>query len=617
MNILPAVLLGLPLAVSGCAAVRSTGTRAIPMDTHSYADPSRVRVTHVSLDLALDTAAREAKGSVTLTIERADRKAPLLLDVRGLAIEGIEGSDGSSRRFELGPEAPALGAALSIDLAPSDRSVRIRYKTTEKSDALQWLAPEQTTDGRAPFLFTQGQAILTRTWIPLQDSPGVRVTYDARITVPAGLTAVMSAEDLGCDPSGAFRFRMDQPIPPYLIALACGDIVFRPISKRCGIWAEPSVADRARDELVDTEAMVQSAESLFGPYRWGRYDLIILPASFPFGGMENPRLTFATPTILAGDKSLVSLVAHELAHSWSGNLVTNATWRDFWLNEGFTVYFEQRIMERVYGAERSSMEKELALAELEREMKELDPRDQVLHANLEGRNPDDSFSNVPYTKGALFLMRIEEVFGRTRFDRFLRGYFDSHAFRSITTEEFVVYLKRELLHDDPARAAKIDLDMWLEHHGLPPDTPRTKSESLAKVAREVARFKAGVEPAELDTRDFVTQQWLTFLEGLDGALDASKMAALDAVFGFTSSGNSEIVCTWLRLSITNGYTPADARLEEFLVTVGRRKFLKPLYTELAKSEAGMKRARAIYERARPRYHSVSAGTVDKIVGWGM
>jgi hypothetical protein len=331
--------------------------------------------------------------------------------------------------------------------------------------------------------------------------------------------------------------------------------------------------------------------------------------------MENLRLTFATPTILAGDKSLVSLVAHELAHSWSGNLVTNATWRDFWLNEGFTVYFEQRIMERVFGVERAKMETELALADLEREMKDLEPRDQVLHVDLAGRNPDDSFSGVPYTKGALFLMRIEEIVGRDRFDRFLRGYFDSHAFQSITTEHFVEYMKRNLFAGDAESLAKLDLATWLEKPGLPSDTPRTKSASLAKVEREVARFKAGTSVAELDTKGFVTQQWLTFLEGISGALDARKMAALDDRFGFTESQNSEIACTWLRLAIANGYAPADARLVEFLMDVGRRKFLKPLYTELAKTEPGKQRALSIYEKARPRYHAVSVGTIDKIVGW--
>jgi leukotriene-A4 hydrolase len=585
------------------------------MDLHSHAQPGRVRVRHASLDLSIDFAAQRLEGLVALDLERPDAGAELTLDVQGLEIESIRGSDGGTRRFVIGPEDKNLGSALSVTLAPGDESVRIAYRTTPRSSALQWLAPEQTTDGRSPFLFTQGQSILTRTWIPLQDSPGIRITYDARVRAPAGATVVMSAEQLGQDEEGVWRFRMPQAIPPYLIALACGELAFRPISERTGIYAEPSVVDRARAEFEDTEAMVASAEQLFGPYRWGRYDLIVLPASFPFGGMENPRLTFATPTVLAGDKSLVSLVAHELAHSWSGNLVTNATWRDFWLNEGFTVYFENRIMERVYGSERARMERVLAIADLEREMKDLAPRDQVLHIDLAGRSPEDGFSGVPYTKGALFLSRVEELFGRERFDRFLRAWFDGHAFESVTTGQFLAFLDRELLSKDRAQAAKLDLHAWIEEPGLPADAPRPRSETLARVDGEIARWRAGARARDLETRGWATQQWLHFLEAIAGNLDPARMADLDQAFGLTATGNSEVVDVWLRLAIANRYPAADARLEEFLTGVGRRKYLEPLYKELAKTPEGLARAKAIYAKARPRYHAVSSGTIDEILGW--
>jgi hypothetical protein len=408
---------------------------------------------------------------------------------------------------------------------------------------------------------------------------------------------------------------MPQAIPPYLIALASGVLAFEPISARSGVWAEPSMVKAARDELVDTEAMIQAAEALFGPYRWGRYDLLVLPPSFPFGGMENPRLTFATPTILAGDKSLVSLVAHELAHSWSGNLVTNATWRDFWLNEGFTVYCEQRIMERVFGPARSVLEKDLARRSLEREMAELAPWQQVLHIELGGKHPDDGFSDVPYGKGALFLRRLEGIFGRERFDRFLRGYFEAHAFQSITTGEFVAWLKQELFAVDPAKAAAVDLDLWLEKPGLPPDAPRDPSPGLAEVDQQLARWTAGAAPRALATRGWVTQQWQHFINTLPAEIPPARLAELDQTFGFTASGNSEILCDWLVQAIKRGYHPADARLDDFLMNVGRRKFLKPLYAELAKTPAGMARAREIYARARPRYHAVSKGTIDKILNW--
>jgi aminopeptidase N len=602
------------LPLGACSTVPHDRPARIPMDIHSHCQPERARVTHASLDLEIDPTQKEIHGAVVLSLDRREVEAPLVLDAKGLAIESVKGSDGGDRLWQLGPEDPNLGAALSIELAFADTSVRVAYRTTARSEALQWLEPDQTADRAAPFLFTQGESIFTRTWIPLQDSPGVRITYDARVRGPSGSTVLMSAERAGQDADGAFRFRMDRPIPPYLIALACGKLEFRKISERCGVWAEPSVVDKAREEFADTEKMVQAAESLFGPYRWGRYDLLVLPPSFPFGGMENPCLTFVTPTVIAGDRSLVSLIAHELAHSWSGNLVTNATWSDFWLNEGFTVYFEGRIMERIYGAERAKMEAQVDLAELEREMKDLPPRDQVLHIDLKGRNPDDGVTDVPYVKGALFLERLEEIYGRGRFDRFLRSYFDSHAFRSIETEQFVTYLEKVLLAQDRDLARQIDLAKWLGQPGIPEDAPRAQSKAFADVDRQIERFEQGAAPAELETRGWVTHQWLHFLEGIAGKLDAVAMAKLDAEFRFTSTGNAEVLDTWLRLAITNGYAPADARLEEFLETVGRRKYLEPLYKELAKTEGGLARARAIYAKARPRYHALATSTIDAVLG---
>jgi aminopeptidase N len=583
------------------------------MDIHSHADPAHVRVTHASLDLEVDHEQKELRGAVVLSLDRADHESPLVLDAKGLRIEAVKGADGGPRNWQLGPEDRNLGSALTVELLWGDKTVRIEYRTSAASEALQWLAPDQTADRAAPFLFTQGQSILTRTWIPLQDSPGIRITYDARVRAPKGQTVVMSAEMAGLGDDGAFHFRMDRPIPSYLIALACGRLEFRPISGRCGIWAEPSVVERARSEFADTEKMVAAAEGLFGPYRWGRYDVIVLPPSFPFGGMENPCLTFATPTVLAGDRSLVSLVAHELAHSWSGNLVTNATWSDFWLNEGFTVYFESRIMERLYGAERARMEAMIEIASLEREMKELEPRDQILHVDLRNRHPDDGFSDVPYVKGALFLRRVEEVFGRGRFDRFLRSYFDSHAFQSITTSRFLEFLRSDLLAQDPALAAQIDLHRWIEEPGLPDDAPRPTSRALGDVDLQIARLREGVAPADLETRGWVTQQWLHFLEGIGDTLDADSMTRLDETFHFTQTGNAEVLTVWLRLAIAHGYAAADARLEEFLMTVGRRKLLEPLYKEMAKTAAGKQRAQAIYERARPRYHAVTTATIDELV----
>jgi aminopeptidase N len=605
-SLLP-VLVGL---LAACQALPGPDRpRTIVRDEHSFAEPNRVRVVHASLDLTLDFDAQVARGTAELALVRIDRDAPLVVDTDALAIEDVTGVNGTLRAWRLGPEDEHLGRALTIQLQSGDERVRIRYRTTAGTKAMQWLAPAMTTSGARPFLFTQGQSILTRSWIPLQDSPGVRITYDARVRCPAGLTALMSAEGLGRDSLGAFCFRLEQPVPPYLIALACGELEFRALSPRSGVWAEPGVIARAQAELADTEAMIVAAERLFGPYRWGRYDVLVLPPSFPYGGMENPTLTFATPTILAGDKSLVALIAHELAHSWSGNLVTNATWGDFWLNEGFTTYCENRIMEELYGAERAAMERVLEIGELEEELASLENWQELLRISLAGRSPEEGSTGVPYTKGALFLTRLEREVGRARFDAFLRGYFDCHAFRSITTQDFLDHLAREL----PEVAAAVDLDAWVDRPGLPGDAPRPTTRSLAAVDAQLAALASGVPAGELASEGWNTQQWLRFLRGLPSALSEAEMGALDAAFGFTRSGNSEIMCQWLELAVRHRYAAADARLEQFLWEVGRRKFLRPLYTALVAADAA--RARAQYARCRPRYHPVTRATLDAIVGW--
>jgi hypothetical protein len=416
-----------------------------------------------------------------------------------------------------------------------------------------------------------------------------------------------------------------------LIALAVGDLRFRSLGPRTGVYAEPPVIDRAARELSDTEKMVRATEWLYGPYRWGRYDILVLPPSFPYGGMENPRLTFATPTILAGDKSLVSLVAHELAHSWSGNLVTNATWRDFWLNEGFTVYLERRILEAVYGRAREEMEAALGLRDLNEEIATLEDRDEILHIDMTGRDPDEGSTDIPYEKGALFLRHLEQTFGRARFDQFLKSYFNHFAFQSITTEQFVAYLKQNLLRQYPALAARVPVDEWIYKPGVPASAPKPTSPAFARVEEQAQRWLRGEMPASrIPAARWTTQEWLHFLQfvseppavaggqvstGSAGASPAQRMAELDKAFHLTRSGNSEIEFQWLLMSIRNGYEPAYPRLEEFLLSVGRRKFIRPLYQELAKTPEGKQRALAIYRRARPTYHPIAVASIDADLKW--
>jgi aminopeptidase N len=539
----------------------------------------------------------------------------LVVDTRDLEIRAASAStdvpDYTPAKFELAAPDPILGAALTVELPKGAKTVRIEYETSPGASGLQWLDPEQTAGKKHPFLFTQSQAIHARSWIPLQDSPAVRVTYQARIRVAEPMKAVMSAETVDAGPK-EFRFKLDHPIPPYLIALAAGDIAFATISERTGVYAEPSVVGEAAKEFEDVDSMLKQGEALFGEYRWGRYDILVLPPSFPFGGMENARLTFATPTLLAGDKSLVGVIAHELAHSWSGNLVTNTTWRDFWLNEGFTVYLENRIQEAVFGETRALMEGALEVQGLKEEMATLEPRDQILHVDLAGRDPDEGFTQVPYVKGMLLLRTIEKAVGREKFDPFLRAYFDHFAFQSITTEDFLEYLEREL----PEAVEKVDVNAWTEEPGIPDDAAIPESSALDEVSNLRKQWLTGEATlSALPAKQWSTQEWLAFLAGLPQDVGADRMAELDAAFDLSQSQNAEILSRWLLESVKRGYEPANEPLEEFLTSVGRRKFLKPLYEELAKTEAGKKRGLEIYAKARSGYHPIAQTTVDQILGY--
>ncbi|HKE02916.1 MAG TPA: M1 family metallopeptidase [Blastocatellia bacterium] len=593
-------------------------------DAHSYSNPEQVRVRHVDLDLDVLFDRKVLKGASTLTIERAQVGADTLkLDTRDLKIiqawTSKDGTNFEPAQFTLGAADKILGAPLSVQLPQAATKVRVEYETSPTASGVQWLEPAQTAGKKYPYVFTQSESIHARSWIPLQDSPGVRMTYTANIRTPKELRAVMSAGAAlfnGPAPpnQSGYSFNMTQPIPPYLIALAAGAIAFKSLGARTGVYTEPAMLDRSARELEDTEKMVAATEKLYGPYRWDRYDILVLPPSFPIGGMENPRLTFATPTILAGDKSLVSLIAHELSHSWSGNLVTNATWRDFWLNEGFTTYLERRVIEAIYGREREEMEAALGLQNLKKTLEDLPDAGDILHVDLTGRDPDDGSTPVPYETGALFLRLLEETFGRERFDQFLKGYFERFAFQSITTADFIAHLKKNLLDPNPQLAEKIPLDEWIYKPGLPANAPKPQSDAFAKVEAHPKEWLEGKTPAaKLQTKQWSTQEWLRFLQSLPQHLNANQLKELDQAFGLTKIGNAEIAHQWLLISIRNNYKPAYPRLEEYLTSIGRQKLIKPLYEELVKTPEGNERALKIYAKARPGYHPIAQTALDKIL----
>ncbi len=585
------------------------------MDPHSCARPEEAVVTHLDLDLKVDMNARRISGTATYALKRSSGDT-VRFDTDGLSIRSVKLPDGSAAAYVLG-DTTFLGRTLSVELPEGADTVVIEYATGDAARALQWLSPEQTADKSKPFLFTQGQAILTRSWIPVQDSPGIRFTYNARVTVPNDLMAVMSAQNAQVrSEDGIYTFRMDKPIPAYLIALAVGDIAFKPIDERTGIYAEKTMLDKAVWEFADMGKMVTAAEELYGPYRWGRYDVIVLPPSFPFGGMENPMLTFATPTIIAGDRSLTALIAHELAHSWSGNLVTNANWNDFWLNEGFTVYFEHRISEKLYGADYSAMTGMLGHQDLVASIKDLEsgkhPEDTRLKLDLAGRDPDDGMTDIAYEKGYGLLRVLESKVGREKFDAFLRGYFDRFSFQSMTTERFITYLKDELLKPN---GVEVNVERWIYQTGLPDDDIVPASDRFVKVEQEIARWASGKPAKQLAVKGWSTFEWMHFVRHLPPGLDEKRSEELDQAFHFTDSGNAEILAAWLEQCVKNDYGPSYERLDSFLTQVGRRKFLIPLYEQLIATEKGRAMAMNIYAQARPNYHSVSVRTIDDMLGW--
>ena len=608
-----------PLAAQTATAPAPILTTPEAKDVWTHADPEVARVTHVSLNLDVDFATRTLGGTATLDLLAAKDAQSIVLDIDNLAISSVTDANGKPLKWAVGDADPELGSALTVELDGAQRIV-LTYRSRPGANALQWLPPEMTAGKTKPYLFSQGQAILNRSWIPTQDSPGIRQTWDATLTVPGDLVAVMSGEKLSGDkgetmPDGRrrFRFRMDKPVPPYLIAFAVGDLKFRSLGPRSGVWTEATMLDAAAREFGDVEKMIDAASALYGPYRWGRYDMLVLPPSFPYGGMENPMLTFLTPTIITGDRSNTDVVAHELAHSWSGNLVTNATWSDSWLNEGFTTYFENRIMEAVYGKERAAMYADLDWDGLQRDIRDAGGGDAAT-TRLHG-DPGATFGQLDYFKGSTFLRTIEAAVGRAKWDAYLRAYFDRHAFQPQTTTGFLADLRANLIRGDKALEAKLELDRWAYRPGLPDNAVHVTSATLAAVDAKLAAFNAGGPASAVQPAGWATQQWLRFLNGLPRQQPPARLAELDGALGLSTSNNAYVRSAWAELAIANRYEPALPGIEEFVKRVGRGLLIYPIYKDLmAQGDWGKPIALRFYEGAKAGYHPNAAAGVAKIVG---
>jgi leukotriene A-4 hydrolase/aminopeptidase len=583
------------------------------VDPHSHADDAQPRTKHLRLHLAVDFEKKRIDGRAVLELA-APASGPMDLDTKGLTISAVTASGGGEVLFEVGPEDQILGRRLRLKLPPGTNEVLVRYHTAPDAVGLQWLDPAQTEGKMHPFLFSQCQAIHARTMVPCQDTARFRVTYHAEVTVPEPLSAVMSAGPSGTiegKGTRTFLFDMPQPIPTYLLALAVGELESRDLSPRARVWAEPATVEKAAWEFAGVEEMIERAEGLFGPYEWDRYDMLVLPPSFPYGGMENPRMTFLTPTLLAGDRSLVDVVAHELAHSWTGNLVTNATAEHFWLNEGFTVWAERRILEAIHGEEAATLGWAIGQKALEDSIARFgaDSPMTKLRTHLAGIDPDDAFSSVPYEKGSRLVVLLERTVGRAAWDAFLADYMKTFRFQSITTEEFFAFLEEKL----PGTAAKVNADAWLNEPGLPQNAPVFRSEKLETLTELASGWEKGVRPASEEVAGWNASETLVYLQKLPRKMSAAECAALDAAFGLMGKGNYELLVEWLTIAAGSDYEPAFPKLREVLSRVGRMKYLRPLFTALGATDRTRALAREIFAAASPTYHGLSRRVVSGIL----
>lgn len=610
------ILATLFLTVIACQKKEQTEKTAAVTDEHSYSKPELAVVKHLDLDIKVDFDTQTISGKASWLIDNVSKGNEIIFDENTLNITKVTlGDDEKETKFELGKDVEFHGKPLHITIEPTTTKVNIYYSTTKDAVALQWLKPEQTADKKKPFLFSQGESVWSRTWIPCQDSPGIRFTYNAKVTVPKDLLAVMSAVNpQKKNDTGVYTFKQDKAIPSYLMAIAVGDIEFQSIDNRTGVYAEPSMLKKSAWEFAELGKMVVAAEKLYGPYRWGRYDVLVLPPSFPYGGMENPNLTFLTPGVIAGDRSLTSLLAHELGHSWSGNLVTNATWDDIWLNEGFTTYVEHRIGEAIFGEKEFEMQNVITRKELVDNVAEYGDTspDTRLKVSLTGRNPDDGISMIPYVKGYAFLRVIENAVGREKFDVFIKNYFDAHAFKSITTEDFLKYYNENLIKGDKALADKIKAEDWIYKPGIPSNiTPVSSADFDAIDKIQKSWRETGV--AGLSKKITTTAEKQHFIDHLPADITAKEMEAIDKEFNFTNGGNFIIKRQWFVQAISHQYKAANPAIEQFLIGSSRTGSVMMLYKEMAKTPEGKVWANKIFDKAKSGYHATTVQAVEGVL----
>ncbi|CAK9155110.1 unnamed protein product [Ilex paraguariensis] len=606
-----------------------------PIDPHSFTDSTHPLTTHISLSLYFDFSSSTIRSSTLISLPTR-HSGPITLDTRSLSISSVlDPTTHTHLPFSLSPTSdPIKGQSLIVSLSNHSKFLVIS-STSTSSSALQWLSPPQTFNKSHPYVYTQCQSIHARSIFPCQDTPAARVCYAAKLNIPRQLSAVMSARHVdrrppvasengsACDDSlwcaegrVVEEFVMEQPIPPYLFAFAVGELGFREVGPRTRVYSEsvPAVLDAAAREFSRTEDMIRVGERMFGAYDWERFDLLVLPPSFPYGGMENPRMVFLTPTVIKGDASGAQVVAHELAHSWTGNLITNKTNDHFWLNEGFTTYAERRIVEAVQGDDRAALNIGIGWKGLVEEMERFKDNMEFtkLKTNQEGIDPDDIYSQVPYEKGFQFLWRIERQIGRPAFDEFLKKYIATFKFQSIDTDMFLNFLKANV----PGIENEIDLKLWTEGTGIPSDAMEPVSNIYSKIVSLANEFKLGRMPREDEVADWQGQEWELYLENLPKSGDASQVSALDARYRLSESKDYEVKVAFLQLAISSRCRDYYGEVEKTLKEVGRMKYLRPLYTALVQGSGKDEEkifAKRVFTEASDCYHPIAQGVVESIL----
>ncbi|XP_050318865.1 leukotriene A-4 hydrolase isoform X2 [Bactrocera neohumeralis] len=610
--------------------------RLSKVDPSSYSEPERIVTKHSAFKWTVDFTNTKLLGSVTHKFNVLEANLPaILLDVRDISIKNASilcsGGSAIPINYFISDPVDDIGAKLTLELpegtAKGDLLVRIDYETSNRASGLQWLTPEQTLGKQHPYLFSQCQAIHARSVLPCQDTPAVKFTYEATVEHPKELTALMSAL-VEKKETGVTKFKQEVPIPAYLLAIAIGDLVSRPLGPQSNVWAEAGIVEAAAEEFSETDKMLKTASDICGPYVWKQYDLLVMPPSFPFGGMENPCLTFVTPTVLAGDKSLADVVAHEIAHSWTGNLVTNKNFEHFWLNEGFTVFVETKIVGRLQGDKERDFHMLRNLTELReciRTQLANNPELTKLVVDLSNCGPDDAFSSVPYNKGSTFLRYIEDLLGGPEvFEPFLRSYLQKYAYKSVVTDDFKSALYDYFNNTDKKdKLTEIDWDLWLSHEGMPPIIPKF-DETLAAVSEQLAKLWSTKSTTELRadsdiTKPISSHQLIDFLGKLIESseivdLNAEKIEFLENTYKLKDTKNSEVRFRFLRLVIRARLLKRIDEIIAFANSNFRMKFCRPIYRDLGQWPEAKPIAIKSFESVKNQMMAVCAHTIEKDLG---